>query len=169
MKFEKVSYEQFVKDYTRIFYENQTIPIELGSYLVEVYNNIKIPTRGTKGSAAYDLSTPISFKLEPGEVILIPSGIRVNLDEDKVFMIYPRSSTGMKGLYICNTVGVIDSDYYFANNEGHIMFGVGNRSELPIRFSEGNRILQGIITKYFTVDDDNANEIRTGGIGSTNK
>jgi dUTP pyrophosphatase len=169
MFFRKVSYEQFVKDYTNIFYPNEQLPLGLDEYLHRIYDNIQIPKRGTKFSAGYDLTTPIAFKLEPGDTILIPSGIRVCLDDDKVFQIYPRSSTGMKGLYIQNQVGVIDSDYFFAKNEGHIMYGLGNRSNETILYSEGARILQGIINKYYTVEEDNVYTERTGGTGSTGK
>lgn len=167
MKFEKVGYKQFELDYTGIFDKRVTSSVK--DYLKEVYEDIKIPTRGTKDSAAYDICTPISFRLEPNETILIPSGLRVNLDSDKVFLIYPRSSTGMNGLYLLNSVGVIDSDYYSANNEGHILLGVGNRGKNTLSYSEGDRILQGIITQYFTVNNDNVKKVRTGGIGSTDK
>lgn len=168
MKFTKVSYDQFAKDYLKIFYgDDAQLPIGIDGYLKEVYEEIKLPKRGSAYSAGYDLCTPISFRLEPGETILIPSGIRAEIGTDKVLLIAPRSSTGMKGLFVRNTLGVIDSDYFYAKNEGHIMYGLKNIGDYPLTFGEGDRILQGIIVQYFVMDDDDTTEVREGGIGST--
>lgn len=65
-KFEKVSFEQFKKDWE---YYNENIQ--------EIYDNIKLPKRATKGSAGYDFFAPISLTLAPGKTIKIPTGIRV--------------------------------------------------------------------------------------------
>lgn len=167
MRFTKVSYDQFAKDYTKIFYPNAQLPLGIEEYLKEIYTNIKLPKRGSAYSAGYDLCTPIAFKLEPNETILIPSGIRAEIGTDKVLLIAPRSSTGMKGLFIRNTLGVIDSDYFYAKNEGHIMYGLKNIGNDTLTFSKGDRILQGIIVQYFVMDDDDTTEVREGGIGST--
>lgn len=105
MHFEKVSYEQFLEGCEKCGISDWGIYVDLK----EVYDNIKIPVRGTKFSAAYDFSTPFKFSLQPHESIKLPSGIRVKLDNDKVLMIAPRSSTGMKGLSLNNTLGVIDA------------------------------------------------------------
>lgn len=59
-------------------------------------------------------------------------------------------------------------DYYYAKNEGHIIYGLINNSNEVLSFVESDRILQGIIMQYFTVDDDTVDTVRTGGIGSTN-
>ena len=167
MRFTKVSYDQFAKDYTKIFYPNAQLPLGIEEYLKEIYTNIKLPKRGSAYSAGYDLCTPIAFKLEPDETILIPSGIRAEIGTDKVLLIAPRSSTGMKGLFVRNTLGVIDSDYFYAKNEGHIMYSLKNIGDCPLTFGEGDRILQGIIVQYFVMDNDDTTEVRKGGIGST--
>lgn len=167
MRFTKVSYDQFIKDYTRIFYSEKQLPIWIDEYLTRVYDDIKLPKRGSAYSAGYDLHTPFAFRLEPNETILIPSGIRAEIGTDKVLLIVPRSSTGMKGLFIRNTLGVIDSDFAYAKNEGHIMYGLKNIGDTTLTFNEGDRILQGIIVQYFVMDDDDATEVREGGIGST--
>lgn len=168
MRFTKVSYNQFIKDYFKIFYADSTqLPLGIDGYLKEVYEDIKLPKRGSAYSAGYDLHTPIAFRLEPNETILIPSGIRAEIGTDKVLLIAPRSSTGMKGLFIRNTLGVIDSDFAYAKNEGHIMYGLKNTGDTTLTFGRGERILQGIIVQYFVMDDDDATEVREGGIGST--
>ena len=70
-----------------------------------------------------------------------------------------------------NTVGVIDSDYYNALNEGHIMIKITNDSNegkaLDIKAGEG--FAQGIFMQYGIVEDDDAKDIRVGGFGSTTK
>ena len=68
-----------------------------------------------------------------------------------------------------NTVGVIDSDYQYAENEGHIMFAVRNYGDHVQEIAAGERFAQGVFVKYLITDDDNATAKRSGGIGSTGK
>lgn len=97
--------------------------------LKNLYDNIKIPTRATSGSAGYDFSSPFHFTLEAGETIKVPTGIKCKIDEGWVLQLYPRSGLGFKyRLQLNNTVGIIDSDYYGSNNEGHIFAKITNDS-----------------------------------------
>lgn len=159
-KFEFVSKEQYLKDF------------EFKEDACEVYSKLKKPHRATAMSAGYDFSSPIDFHLEPGMTIKIPTGIRAKMPEDYVLMIYPRSGLGFKyRLQLNNTVGIIDSDYYNALNEGHIMIKITNDSNegksLDIKAGEG--FAQGIFMQYGIVEDDDAKDIRVGGFGSTTK
>ena len=159
-KFEFVSKEQYLKDF------------EFKEDACEVYSKLKKPHRATAMSAGYDFYSPFDFHLEPGMTIKIPTGIRAKMPEDYVLMIYPRSGLGFKyRLQLNNTVGVIDSDYYNALNEGHIMIKITNDSNegkaLDIKAGEG--FAQGIFMQYGIVEDDDAKEIRVGGFGSTTK
>lgn len=159
-KFEFVSKEQYLKDF------------EFKEDACEVYSKLKKPHRATAMSAGYDFYSPFNFHLEPGKTIKIPTGIRAKMPEDYVLMIYPRSGLGFKyRLQLNNTVGVIDSDYYNALNEGHIMIKITNDSNegkaLDIKAGEG--FAQGIFMQYGIVEDDDANDIRVGGFGSTTK
>lgn len=159
-KFEFVSKEQYLKDF------------EFKEDACEVYSKLKKPHRATAMSAGYDFYSPIDFHLEPGMTIKIPTGIRARMPEDYVLMIYPRSGLGFKyRLQLNNTVGVIDSDYYNALNEGHIMIKITNDSNegkaLDIKAGEG--FAQGIFIQYGIVEDDDAKDIRVGGFGSTTK
>lgn len=159
-KFEFVSKEQYLKDF------------ELKEDACEVYSKLKKPHRATAMSAGYDFYSPFDFHLEPGMTIKIPTGIRAKMPEDYVLMIYPRSGLGFKyRLQLNNTVGVIDSDYYNALNEGHIMIKITNDSNegkaLDIKAGEG--FAQGIFMQYGIVEDDDAKDIRVGGFGSTTK
>ena len=93
------------------------------------------------------------------------------MGEDEVLMIHPRSSIGFKKkLMLVNTTGIIDSDYYEnPDNDGNIGFAFYNMSDVDVLIKAGERVLQGIFTKYLITEDDNADEVRTGGTGSTGK
>ena len=165
-KFHKVSFEQFYKDFVDTFgdKENENFSIK------DCYNLIQLPKRATKGSAGYDFYSPVSFCLKAGETIKIPTGIRVELDEDKVLSLYPRSGLGFKyRLQLNNTVGVIDSDYYFSDNEGHIMIKIMNdsREQKTVRITTGDAFAQGVFMQYGITEDDCADAKRSGGFGST--
>ena len=164
-KFHKVSWEQFLEDYIDTYGKFSEDSINL---IRGIYDNIVMPRRGTSGSAGYDISSPIGFILQPNDVFKLPTGIRCSIDEGWVLKCYPRSSVGFK-YQVCmvNTTPIIDSDYFFANNEGHIFIKLRNDGDKPFVVNVGDRIVQGIFVPYgITVDDDVENE-RRGGIGST--
>ncbi len=136
---------------------------------------IKIPYRKTKYSAGYDI--------ESAEDIIIPSfkkgmaptlvktGLKAYMQDDEVLMLYNRSSNPKKkGLILANSVGVVDKDYYGnPDNDGHIMFALYNIKEEDVLIKKGEVLGQAIFQKYFITDDDNAEGVRKGGFGSTNK
>lgn len=134
------------------------------------YGEIALPKRATKGSAGYDFFTPEEFTLLPNETIKVATGVRVKIDEGWVLKIYPRSSLGFKyRLRLDNTVGIIDSDYYFADNEGHIFIKITNCGDKPLTVEKGKAFAQGVFVEYGITIDDDASSIRTGGFGSTDK
>ena len=152
-QFFKVSEEQYLKDGT-----------------IEAYNSILLPKRATMGSAGYDFFAPFDFTLSAGETIKIPTGIRAKIDCGWVLKIYPRSSLGFKyRLTLNNTVGIIDSDYYFADNEGHIFIKMTNCGDVPLTVEKGKAFAQGLFVEYGITVDDDCSTSRTGGIGSTDK
>lgn len=137
-----------------------------------MYDAIKLPVRATKGSAGYDFFAPFSFSLPAGKTIKIPTGIRVKMDEDWVLKIYPRSGLGFKyRLQMNNTVGIIDSDYYYSDNEGHIFIKMTNCSNegKTVEVAAGSGFAQGIFLEYGITVDDAAEGVRNGGFGSTTK
>lgn len=165
-KFEKVSYEQFLKDSLK------TNPSLKEEEVFAVYEQIKLPKRATSGSAGYDFFAPTEIMLNPGEETLIPTGIRVRMNESYVLMLFPRSSLGFKYRFqLNNTVGIIDADYYGATNEGHIFARVMNdsRSDKVVTLQQGEGMLQGIFVPFGKTCDDDTDEKRVGGIGSTNR
>ena len=130
---------------------------------------IPLPVRATAGSAGYDFVSPVDVTVPAGGDVLIPTGIRAEMDPGWVLMLFPRSSLGFRyGLRLSNTVGVIDSDYAFAENEGHIMVKLSNPLDRPVAISRGERFCQGVFLPYGTAEEDGrVPGRRTGGMGST--
>ena len=158
-QFERVSYEQYKSSYE-------------GNDLDSIYNDLKLPKRATVGSAGYDFYAPFDIVLKPGETIKIPTGIRCEMNESWVLMIYPRSGLGFKfRLQLNNTVGVIDSDYFYSDNEGHIYIKMTNdtNEDKVVDVKAGQGIAQGIFMIYGVTEDDDVETIRNGGFGSTTK
>ena len=161
-RFEVVSYNQF-----KAGFDNQSDEV-LKSY----YNGIKLPARATRGSAGYDFFAPFDIVLAPGETIKVPTGIRVYIEENYVLKLYPRSGLGFKyRLQLNNTVGIIDSDYYYSDNEGHIFAKITNDSNegKTLEIKAGQGFMQGIFVEYGITFDDDVKSIRNGGFGSTTK
>ena len=145
-KFSKVSFDQFYNDYCGTFFDDCDKPSK--ESVREIYDQIKIPTRATKGSAGYDFFAPFDMSLTPGVEMKVPTGIRVEID---------------------NAVGVIDSDYFHSDNEGHIFAKVINdsRQNKKLFVKTGSSFVQGILLPYGISYDDEADGVRNGGFGST--
>ena len=134
------------------------------------YNDVILPKRATKGSAGYDFFAPETFTLNPKETIKIATGIRAKINDGWVLMIFPRSGLGFKyRLTLDNTVGVIDSDYFNAENEGHIFIKMTNCGEKPLTVEKGKAFAQGVFLPFGITVDDICDNARTGGLGSTDK
>lgn len=163
-KFHKVSYEQFKEGYLDVFGSTEDVEIQ------KVYEAIKLPQRATKGSAGYDFYAPVTITLKPGETIKVPTGIRAEIEWDWVLKIYPRSGLGFKyRLQLNNTVGIIDSDYFYSDNEGHIFVKITNDTNegRTVEIPGGTGFAQGIFIEYGITVDDEVTAIRNGGLGST--
>ena len=164
-QFEKVSFVRFKEDWERIF--NTTAEETL-----KVYDEIKLPCRATNGSAGYDFFAPLSFSLKPKQNILIPTGVRVKIENGWFLGLMPKSGLGFKyRLQMDNTIGIIDSDYYYSDNEGHIFVKMTNDSnqDKVLEIKKGASICQGIFLPFAITYDDNVSAIRNGGLGSTSK
>lgn len=160
-QFERVSAERFATDWQDTF--GSTPP---------ALDTIALPRRATAGSAGYDFVCPLDVTLEPGETVKIPTGIRVKIEEGWVLKLYPRSGLGFKfRLQLNNTVGIIDSDYYGSDNEGHIFIKITNDSNegKTVSLKAGEAFAQGIFVEYGITFDDEADGVRNGGFGSTNQ
>lgn len=165
-QFFKVSEQNFIDAMKEDFPEYTEADIR------DMYDSIMLPKRATKGSAGYDFYAPFAFSLPPGSTIKIPTGIRVKINEEWVLKLYPRSGLGFKyRLQMNNTVGIIDSDYYYSDNEGHIFAKITNDSNegKTLEIGAGTGFMQGIFVEYGITVDDDADGIRNGGFGSTTK
>lgn len=165
-RFEKVSAEQFAADMKKNF------PALIDNEIAEIYNKIKLPARATSGSAGYDFYIPLTVSLKPNETVIIPTGIKSFIEEGWFLMCCPRSGLGFKyRLRLNNTVGIIDSDYYYADNDGHIQIKLTNESneDKTVLMEQGSAFAQGIFIPFGITTDDCAENVRTGGFGSTSK
>lgn len=100
----------------------------------------RLPERATRNSAGYDFYCNEPVRIQPGEKVAIPTNVKVNMEADEVFLIFARSSVGIKhDLMLCNGVGVIDSDY-----PGQIYVYYKNMGVNPFSFKKGDRIAQGV-------------------------
>lgn len=165
---------QFLKVSTELFIKamREEFPQYTEEDIKDMYDSLLLPRRATKGSAGYDFFAPFSFSLPPGATIKIPTGIRAKMDEDWVLKIYPRSGLGFKyRLQMNNTVGIIDSDYFNSDNEGHIFIKMTNDSNegKNVEVAQGTGFAQGIFLEYGITVDDDADGVRNGGFGSTTK
>lgn len=165
VEFQKVSYKQFRQDFLDYY------PEELDEkYIQNIYDSIKIPCRATKGSAGYDFFIPFAIKLKQGETIMIPTGIKCDMSDNMVLMMFPRSGLGSKFRFIlCNTVGVVDSDYINSDNEGHIFMNMVNNGNKELSLEQGKAFCQGVLMNYCTTTEDAVTLKRNGGFGSSDK
>lgn len=156
--FERISKEQFDKD----FQEFEDVK----------YEDLKEPRRGTALSAGYDIFSPISFSLQPGEDIKLPTGFKAYMLDDEAIFALPRSGQGFKYyLRLANTIGLIDADYFDnKSNEGHIWVKIRNEGSKPITIQKGEAFCQMVFKKYLLADGDSfKGEKRIGGFNSTGK
>ena len=144
-KFEKISYEQFKRD---IIDDRQ------------LYQEYEIPSRETYYAAGYDFHALCDFVIKPGMTKKIPTGIKVEMENDEVLLIVVRSSQGFKyNVRLINQVGVVDKDYYNnPTNEGHIWIGLKNEGIKDYVVNKGDGIAQGMFIKYLLTENDNINE-----------
>lgn len=163
-EFHKVSFNQFLQDAKKTGFVDDEASPEL---IKVIWNAIKIPTRATCGSAGYDFYLPFPFSLYSNGAVTIPTGIRVDIQPGWFLMLVPRSGLGFKhGLRLLNTAGIIDSDYFYAENEGHIMAKITVDKNMCLQ--EGDRFIQGLLVPHgVTRTDSTLGLDRTGGFGST--
>lgn len=163
-QFHKVSFNQFLADWT------DTFPGTKEDRIREIYEGIRMPRRATSGSAGYDFFAPVALSLKPGETVKLPTGIRAQMEEGWVLQIFPRSSLGFRfRLQLNNTVGIIDSDYFNSDNQGHIFIKMTNdtNEDRAVELSAGAGFAQGIFLPFGITADDECSFSRNGGMGST--
>ena len=193
--FEKVSFKEFCRAMEVVL----TIADARKINLKKIYNDIQLPVRSTEFSGGYDFFIPFNVVMQTDSALVIPTGIRCKFDQkDFTLDIVPRSGLGFKhGIYLSNTIGIIDADYYDSENEGHIMIklemppsrvsdplvavdsmnddyahilaGLTFPNNETLKLNKGDRFVQGIFHQYGITTDDQAVGKRSGGFGSTGK
>lgn len=157
-KFHKVSFEQFKKDFS-------------GDNAKEVYEDtLVLPVRSSIDSMGHDFVLTKDIYLKPGDSVSIQTGIRAEIKKGWGLMLAPRSGLGSKfRMQINNTIGLIDGDYFTADNEGHILVTITNdgKENKDIELKAGDRFCQGVFIQYGITSDDQVLGVRTGGHGSS--
>ncbi len=131
---------------------------------------LKLPTYATEQSAGMDLTAALeeAIELDPGQRILIPTGLSIALPKGYEAQIRPRSGLAIKhGVTVLNTPGTVDADY-----RGEIKVILANLGTEPFTVERGMRIAQMVIAKHATVSWEVVEEIDEtergeGGFGST--
>ena len=154
-RFDRVSEAQYRKDSAGF---DRVMPLA----------EIPLPRRATRGSAGYDIICPAAAEIAPGETAMIPTGLRAFIEPGWVLILCPRSSMGRKyGLRLANTIGVVDSDYVLADNEGHILLALVNGGGAPLVLKPGDRVCQGLLLPFGIAEEAEVTALRRGGYGST--
>ena len=135
----------------------------------------RIPEQATANSAGYDFFAAETVTIKPMaqtefKPTLVATGIKAYMREDERLEILARSSLGKLGLQLSNCVGLVDADYYNnIGNEGHIFFAFWNHSIFPVTLNKGDKIGQGVFSKFLYADSRQSTAVRKGGYGSTDK
>lgn len=138
---------------------------------VKVREGAKVPERGSKFAAGYDLSANLpenSTMIYPGETLKIHSGLAVAIPEGYFGGIYARSGLSTKqGLRPANCTGIVDSDY-----RGEVIIALYNDSDKIQTIENGQRIAQLVIQPYLNVEFEEVDKLEDtergeGGFGSS--
>ncbi len=129
-----------------------------------------LPTYGSAYAAGADLYAlpDTDVTVQPGQTVLIHTGIALELPVGYAGLIYARSGlASKKGLAPANKVGVIDCDY-----RGEVMVALHNHGIVPQTVTGAERIAQLVITPYITAAFCETDELSDtargeGGFGST--
>jgi len=131
---------------------------------------VPLPSYQTAGAAGFDLAAAGDLTVEPGQIVLVPTGLVIEVPAGHFLGIFARSSTPLKrGLVVANGVGIVDSDYCGPADE--IRIQVLNVTREPVEMRRGDRIAQGIILPFVRAewreDSDVPDRPTRGGFGST--
>ena len=136
--------------------ERKTIGYERISHLVERQYEQEMAMRRELEGGNYTAEHPYDAEIQEGWVL----------------QLFPRSSLGFTyRLQFNNTVGIIDSDYFESDNEGHIFIKMMNDSTegKTVQIRKGDGFAQGIFLPFGICEDDDVQKQRNGGFGSTNE
>ena len=133
--------------------------------------SVPLPTYAKAGDAGADLTTRIDFTINPGERMLVPTGISIALPNGYVALVHPRSGLAIKhGISMVNTPGTIDAGY---RGELQVIL-INHDLTQSVSFKKGDRIAQLVIQKVERAEFIEVQELPgsgrgTGGFGSTGR
>ncbi len=133
--------------------------------------SVPLPTYAKAGDAGADLTTRIDFTINPGERMLVPTGISIALPNGYVALVHPRSGLAIKhGISMVNTPGTIDAGY---RGELQVIL-INHDLAQSVSFKKGDRIAQLVIQKvehadFVEVENLPGSERSVDGFGSTGK
>jgi dUTP pyrophosphatase len=131
------------------------------------------PQRSTYESAGSDIfyTGDETITINPTEKAIIITNVKAYMQNNEMLMGDVRSSQGLfSDLMLCNTIAIIDKDYYNnANNEGNIAIGLRNIGYAPVIIKKNDAIAQLMFVPYLPPDNPPKSQTRDGGTGSTTK
>ena len=131
--------------------------------------DVPLPAYQTPESAGFDLAASEDVTVGPGEVVLVPTGLVIEVPRGYFLGVFARSSTPLKrGLMVANGVGIVDSDYCGTTDE--IRIEVVNFTAKPVTVHRGDRLAQGVILPYARADwheTEAPSRPARGGFGAT--
>lgn len=133
--------------------------------------DFNLPRRSTKSSGGYDFFAMEDIILEPYKITYVPTGVKCKMLDDEILILANRSSNPKKkGIILASGINIIDADYYGnVDNDGEISLILQNLTNEPVTIRKGDKTVQGIFVKFLKTDDDNCEEERVSGIGSTGR
>jgi dUTP pyrophosphatase len=137
--------------------------------LTRLDESVALPAYQTDGAAGFDLAASVDMTVQPGAVVLVPTGLVIEVPAGHFLGVFARSSTPLKrGLMVANGVGIVDADYCGPTDE--IKIEVFNFTAQPVKILPGDRLAQGVIMPYVRAEwDEQSKAARPsrGGFGST--
>jgi dUTP pyrophosphatase len=130
---------------------------------------VSLPGYGTTEAAGFDLASAHDIVVPPGQIVLVRTGLVIEVPAGYFLGIFARSSTPLKrGLLVANGVGVVDPDYSGPTDE--VMVQVLNFTRLEVAIRRGDRLAQGIVLPAPRVSWEEVQDLRQlarGGFGAT--
>lgn len=131
-------------------------------------SNVPFPEYKTPGACAFDIAVTEGKTIAPNQRVMFGTGLVINVPQDHVLILAPRSSNAKKGIRLANGIGIIDSDYCGPKDELKlVLHNVGTESYAVIM---GERIAQGMfipITRAEFIEPDAWGSVNRGGFGTT--
>jgi dUTP pyrophosphatase len=137
--------------------------------ITRLHPSTALPSYQTSGAAGFDLASSLDMTIAPGAVVLVPTGLVIEVPSGHFLGVFARSSTPLKkGLMVANGVGIVDSDYCGPADE--IKIEVLNFTAEPVTVKTGDRLAQGVILPFVRAEwrEQAATSAPTrGGFGAT--